>query len=679
MKPISRSRPVDRQSGYALILMVLALMGIGGVVLTGFTQEARVQSEHQRYLHNERVLREAKQALLMYAYNYTVNNPARGPGRLPCPDTTNNGSPDPLFDCENGTGIVGRFPYNAPGMNFYESRDASGEVLWYGVSSNFANSKAAGAVDEINASTAGTITIHDQSGRIMFDNSIDGVAAVIIAPGPEIDRNGVAQDRAADINDPVNFLDIWGAHDNSDFDNAAGVNGFILGPVTDANGVVIVNDQLILVTSEEVTAMAEKAVLEQYRAVIDAYQVAIWGGVEADYRYPWANAYASITDLNIYDVTPGTVAGRVPYLNFYTDRDSHTVITDMSIVYDVEFDLSDTADINDPTYLAAFNTAFAGGVTVVLSDTNLSFSQVSRPGLVNNTTDDLGAIVGTSGGSDDDVIVRFFWDGCGACTPPVEDGWEVCAPPATSPGDCARDPAGTAFMPFTGDWDDHADIKIRRVELRFEVDSVFEVGMDFSPAPAWNAPTAPTAVANARREAVIDPLRITDLPVDVNGSLPNDFIEITVASCEQDNLVGSNYNAFYLGNDDVNTTLCGPILDNAAVTVNQFDVTTDYYPELPEWVRSNRWNDSILLAYADDHKPGGAQNCTASPPCLTVVDNFDGIMNDRISLLVGSSMLPLNLADLATMFEGENADSLNAEFSAHPLNGNDVMLIMEQN
>jgi len=64
------NRQLTGQSGYALILMVVGLMGIGGVVIAGFTQGAKQDTEHQRYLHNQRVLREAKQALLQYAYNY---------------------------------------------------------------------------------------------------------------------------------------------------------------------------------------------------------------------------------------------------------------------------------------------------------------------------------------------------------------------------------------------------------------------------------------------------------------------------------------------------------------------------------------------------------------------------------------------------------------------------------
>jgi hypothetical protein len=61
-----------KQAGYALILVVLGLMGIGGVVLAGFTQQAKEDVYEQRYEHNKRVLEQAKQALLMFAYNYPL-------------------------------------------------------------------------------------------------------------------------------------------------------------------------------------------------------------------------------------------------------------------------------------------------------------------------------------------------------------------------------------------------------------------------------------------------------------------------------------------------------------------------------------------------------------------------------------------------------------------------------
>ena len=47
------------QGGYALLMILLALMGVGGVAAVSFTQEARQEAEEARYLHNQRVLREA--------------------------------------------------------------------------------------------------------------------------------------------------------------------------------------------------------------------------------------------------------------------------------------------------------------------------------------------------------------------------------------------------------------------------------------------------------------------------------------------------------------------------------------------------------------------------------------------------------------------------------------------
>jgi hypothetical protein len=62
-------------------------------------------------------------------------------------------------------------------MQFYDVRDASNERLWYAVSQNFANPD----LDVINSDTLGTITIHDQTGSVIYDGSVAGVAAVIIA------------------------------------------------------------------------------------------------------------------------------------------------------------------------------------------------------------------------------------------------------------------------------------------------------------------------------------------------------------------------------------------------------------------------------------------------------------------------------------------------------------------
>ena len=147
-QPIVEKR---KQRGAALILFILIMMGFGTVAMTGLLSSNLSEIERNRFLHNERVLEEAKQALLMYAYNYPEFNTAycdgedpdgettkagclaapttpgtwisNGPGRLPCPDHTNDGK---IANDEDGTdcGLVGRFPWDEDRLDFHDARDA---------------------------------------------------------------------------------------------------------------------------------------------------------------------------------------------------------------------------------------------------------------------------------------------------------------------------------------------------------------------------------------------------------------------------------------------------------------------------------------------------------------------------------------------------------------------------
>ena len=164
-----------KQAGYALILVVLGLMGIGGVVLAGFTQQAKEDVYEQRYEHNKRVLEQAKQALLMFAYNYPATN-GGGPGRLLCPDEDNDGNTDNPTGCNQ----IGRFPYLDARLNTHRLLDASGETLWYAVSDAFDNVAGGGV---INSDTIGTITVLDQSGDILYDGAAAGIAVIQLHPG----------------------------------------------------------------------------------------------------------------------------------------------------------------------------------------------------------------------------------------------------------------------------------------------------------------------------------------------------------------------------------------------------------------------------------------------------------------------------------------------------------------
>ncbi|MEE8308255.1 MAG: hypothetical protein V3R81_13390, partial [Gammaproteobacteria bacterium] len=364
--------------------MVVALMGMGGVVIVGFTQQAREALEVQRYQHNQRVLQEAKQALLMFAYNYPqTNTNGIGPGRLPCPDVDNNGSVDGPGTCAQ----VGRFPWADDRLGTPELLDASGEKLWYAVSDAFDNIAGGGV---INYGTSGTITLVDQSGGIIYDGDGAGIAAVIIAPGTILkrdeDANGTYEFTqlrnttgiGGQQRDPRNYLDTFDGFDNSVFTNGqsdTNDDGFIMGPITDiTQSTIVVNDQLIIVTADEVIAMAEKAVLAAYRDAIEDYldKVACTGespegigtteplcvanGGVWDPVYPWLYNYKDVADIaGLSSYYPATASfadevdpitgylgnvGRIPAIfgEYFGDGDTQKI--DSKLTGEFEFDFS---------------------------------------------------------------------------------------------------------------------------------------------------------------------------------------------------------------------------------------------------------------------------------------------------------------------------------------------------
>jgi hypothetical protein len=666
------------QAGYALILMLLGLMGMGGVVLAGFTQQTKQDLELQRVEHNRTVLKEAKQALLMFAYSYP-DTTGGGPGRLPCPDVDNDGTVDGAGTCAQ----VGRFPYADARLKTIRNgrlEDASGETLWYAVSDTFDNVAGGGT---INSDTTGAITLVDQSGGILYDGNGAGIAAVIIAPGPigkrDNDANGTyeytqVRNTGPQQIDPRNYLDTFAGFDNSVFNNGesdSDDDGFILGPVYDSNASdIVVNDQLIIITADEVIAMAEKRVLAEYRDRLDEYRQTLWA-LPADYRYPWLNAYDDITDLDIYDtnvdpVLGGETTGRVPFLNYYVDNDTHTVITDLQIGFNITLNYTSMVDntvpldpghagVVDATYIDAFSALFtgfpAGAQTVTIDRASLSFSRKKFDGTIVDD-DDFGTMIVKDDGTaavtatPSNTFTAYFWDGCPTCLQPA-DGWEVCPVTSGWATDCARNAAGTAFTAFTA-WPDHATMRIRKVRLRLTVDPDFEIELDYDPAPVIAAPSAPTGTANARFTTTFIAANVPDLSI-ANAAETNlrNFIDLEVVLCEQDDNVGANFNVASWAEEpdaavpDAGTVPCS--VDPGTVASHVFNadvtITADWYPQLPLWIADNGWDDSVMMTYAPDFAPGGAATCTPedgdeADDCLVVTNLGGPNFNNVVSLLV---------------------------------------------
>ena len=238
---------------------------------------------------SDRALAQAREALVAYAADRPITAWV-GPGYLPCPDTDDDGWAEPTCGSQNGDSgqeqRIGRLPWKTLGLP--DLRDGYGERLWYAVSSkhkgllNCAQSRA--CLDMSPDAALGTITVRDASGTLVHDGtSTDlyaahrgGAAAVVLAPGPPLVRTGSAgaqrrecgagdcdaagrclpdpPQRAAKC-DPRNYLDVApGREDNAAFvdrNDAAGrgrnIDGFIQGPVMQADGNVAVNDRVAVI------------------------------------------------------------------------------------------------------------------------------------------------------------------------------------------------------------------------------------------------------------------------------------------------------------------------------------------------------------------------------------------------------------------------------------------------
>ena len=657
------------QSGYALLLVLLVLMGAGGVVLAGFTQQVKQEAERQRYEHNERVLREAKQALLMYAYNYPQSH-GRGPGRLPCPDTDDpvggvaNGMPNASFFCDSGSPMVGRFPFRDPNLNFYEALDASGEHLWYAVSSNFANSGPA----IVNSDTVGTITLVDSTGRILYDGAADGIVAVIIAPGAVLrrDENGngdyeYVQVRQTDSQrgDPRNYLDTFGDFDNTQFNNAesdSDEDGFILGPVFDsAVGDTVVNDQFVIVTAEEILEMAEKKVLETYRDAIRDY-LDKTGGV-----YPWLYNYDGVeydlgagepdsvaidklssffpaetsfaTERSTYlgiDTSGGNdgIFGRIPstFGSYFTEGDSRPIETrlvDMEISL-IDSAAPDTYAINE-TYCADGCPGESANVTTfyynpIDGGPKISFNigqVLSDVRFVDIDPDIVGRdgrlSVTLSAPETVGPIEVYFWDGDNDAS----GYWTACPAGADTLADCSRNSSGNPAPGTTNDY----RTRILHMTITIEFDGTEDFVFDYS-SPLPNPVITP---ADGSGHAIITQTYPAANIISFPGTITATYEYERHWHPGESSLETSN-----------NTYATGTV-DLSSATIRSLKLGMRYYPELPRWAFDNGWHNSIRMAYALEYQPPGTGPCNVGSSCLQLDDAPGAPRNVAALLVIGGS------------------------------------------
>lgn len=619
-----------------LLLTILLFMGISGAVVASFTQKAKQDAEAARYKHNQRVLQQAKDALLMFAYNYPQTT-GGGPGRLPCPDHDNDGNIDFPLVCN----LVGRFPWGDPRLNIQETLDASGQRLWYAVSNVFDNFAGGGV---INSDSLGTITLVDQAGNILYDGSVAGIAAVLIAPGPilERDNNGdgtyeYAQLRntALQQNDPRNYLDTFGDFDNSAFLDfgIADADVFIIGPVYD-NVVerVVVNDQIMIITAEEVIAMAEKATLQAYRDALQGYSDKIitdvppLPGVWTQY-YPWLYDYSGIS-LDDFPSDPLSNfvnelvflgdKGRVPsiFSDYFTDSDSQPIESELNFDFALSYPVTPTTVGFDQvvpviaTGTWQFNNAAQHRFNAITTLPQIiQFSDYDSPGPNGRLS---ATAISFSAPYQAEL---WFWDE--ADLGPATGVWTICPDDGngiSELSDCNRDLLGN---PTPGSANNLAGVEALRVIA--QVDFPVGVAVNFDTVYGVTAVAPPvitaTSTADGASHATIQGVYLgadmVNLPVTLSYELDRHYLAL-FNNLETGSVVASDLN------------------------LNNVTLGLRYYPELPGWVFTNNWHRSVQMAYAQPYRPdqiGPALNCTAGIDCL-VFDGAINATNNKKALLV---------------------------------------------
>jgi hypothetical protein len=251
----------NKQGGAVLlIMMIILVLGASAMLLNALNSTS---PRTARELETTKALAQAKEALIAYAT--TVDLPStKRPGDLPCPDTNNDGAAESSCGSASGSNQaqrLGHLPWKTLGLP--ELRDGSGELLWYAVSNNFKNNTR---TPLLNSDTTGTITVRASDGSLMNDgSSTSGAVAIIIAPGEVLQRTdkSTPQDRSlAGINSPENYLDIANGEDNADFIDSQ-INGFIQGKIKDTNGNLILNDQILTITQDNIMQAIQMRVAKE--------------------------------------------------------------------------------------------------------------------------------------------------------------------------------------------------------------------------------------------------------------------------------------------------------------------------------------------------------------------------------------------------------------------------------
>jgi hypothetical protein len=285
-----RASPLSKSNGFVLIFVVLAMLGILGIVF--ITDLATGNRKISRGENTTLALAKAKEALLAYAI--TRDDPGR-PGEFPCPTTV---APTSATYGTSAAGCatvrIGRLPWKTLGIP--EIFDSDGEPLWYAVSTNFRP-----AVAKINSDTLGSLTIYDVGGTSILKSQI---VAIVFSAGAPVSNQArttavsfcatTATSIAGNIC-AANYLE-----SSSGRNNATSAGPYIADRVS-----ATFNDQIAYITTADFMPKIEDRIAVILTRTLNDYYV-------TNSYYPYAAKYADYTFPNGLNCVNSTYSGRLP-------------------------------------------------------------------------------------------------------------------------------------------------------------------------------------------------------------------------------------------------------------------------------------------------------------------------------------------------------------------------------
>ena len=178
-------RAKQTQAGFALLILMVILIGIATVGIGKLLSAAVTNKQEKAHSENHKRLLHAKEALLAHSLEY-LNVGIDQMGQLPCPDVDNVNAGDiegwsdidPVCGAK-GVNSVGYFPFATVGSAKIE--DVSDECLWYVVSGEYKNFNTA---DMLNWDSVGYLNLRNESNILQHRAGEENFPiAFIISPG----------------------------------------------------------------------------------------------------------------------------------------------------------------------------------------------------------------------------------------------------------------------------------------------------------------------------------------------------------------------------------------------------------------------------------------------------------------------------------------------------------------